>query len=70
MTEFLVNRLNGAQSRGWMASRPPLKKAIIGSSLVMPELVDVVANFVVVWPLIVSYLKETGRKDDGYSLVV
>ena len=31
------------------------------SSLVMPELVDVVANNVGVWPLIVSYLKETGR---------
>ena len=70
MTEFTVNRLNGAESRDWMASRPALKKAIISSSLVMPELVHVVANIVGVWPLFVSYLKKTGRKDDGDSLVV
>ena len=38
--------------------------------LSMPHLVDVVANIIDVWPLIVSYLKETGRKDDGDSLVV
>ena len=36
----------------------------------MPYLVDVVANIIGVWPLIVSYFKETGRKDDGHSLVV
>ena len=70
MTEFIVNRLKGAESLEWMASRPELKKAIISSSLVMPELVDVMANIVGVWPLIVSYLKETGRKDDGDCLVV
>ena len=38
------------------------KKAIISSSLVMSELVDVVANIVGVWPLIFLFLKETGRK--------
>ena len=70
MTEFIVNRLKGAENRDWMASRPALKKAIISSSLAMPELVDVVANIVGVWPLIVAFLKETGRKDDGDSLVV
>ena len=70
MTEFIVNRLEGAESRDWMAARPALKKAIISSSLVMPEFVDVKANIVGVWPLIVSYLKETGRKDDSDSLVV
>ena len=70
MTEFIVNRLKGAQSRDWMASRPALTKAIISSSLVTPKLVDVVANIVGKWPLIVSYLKETGRKDDGDSLVL
>ena len=53
-----------------MASPPALKEAIISSSLVMPELVDFVANVVGVWPLIVLYLKETGRVDDGNSLVV
>ena len=36
----------------------------------MPGLVVVVAIIVGVWPLVVSYLKETGRKDDGDSLVV
>ena len=70
MTEFLVNRLKGAESRDWMASRPALKKAIRSSSLVMPEPVDVLANTVGVWILFDSYLKETGRKDDGDSLVV
>ena len=53
-----------------MSSRPTLKKAILTSDLGMPHLVDVVANIIGVWPLIVSYLKETGRKDDGDSLVV
>ena len=70
MTEFIVNRLKGAESRDCLASRPALKKAILTSSLAMPELVDVVANFVGVWPLIVAFLKETGRKDDGDSLLV
>ena len=70
MTEFIVTRLKGADSRDWMASRPALKKAILTSRLAMPELVDVVANIVGVWPLIVAFLKETGRKDDGDSLVV
>ena len=70
LTEFIVNRLKGAETRDWMASRPALLKAIITHDLSMPELVDVVANIVGVWPLIVSYLKETGRKDEGDSLVV
>ena len=70
LTEFLVNRLKGAETRDWMASRPALRKAIITHDLSMPGLVDVVANIVGVWPLIVSYLKETGRKDEGDSLVV
>ena len=70
MTEFIVNRLKGAETRDWMSSRPALKKAILTNDLSMPHLVDVVANIIGVWPLIVSYLKETGRKDDGNSLVV
>ena len=70
LTEFIVNRLKGAETRDWMASRPALRKAIITHDSSMPELVNVVANIVGVWPLIVSYLKETGRKDEGDSLVV
>ena len=70
LTEFVVNRLRGTETRDWMASRPALRRAIITNVLSMPELVNVVANIVGVWPLIVSYLKETGRKDEGDSLVV
>ena len=70
MTEFIGNRLKGAETREWMSSRPALKKAILTNVLSMPHLFDVVANIIGVWPLIVSYLKETGRKDDGDSLVV
>ena len=70
MTEFVVNRLKGAETRDWMESRPALRKAIITNHLSMPGLVELVANIVGVWPLVVSYLKETGRKDDGDSLVV
>ena len=53
-----------------MASRPTLRRTIITNDLSMPGLVDVVANIVRVWPLVVSCLKETGRKDNGDSLVV
>ena len=69
-TEFVVNRLKGAETRDWMASRPALRTAIIANDLSMPELVNVVANIVGVWPLIVSCLKETGRKDEGDNFVV
>ena len=70
MTEFIANRPKGAKTRDWMSSRPALKKAILTNDLGMPNLVDDVANIIGVWPLIVSYLKKTGRKDDGDSLVV
>ena len=70
MTEFVVNRLKGAETREWMASRPALRKAIITNDLSMPGLVDMVTNIVGVRPLVVLYLKETGRKDDGDNLVV
>ena len=69
-TKFIINRLKGVETRYWLSSRPALKKAILNNDLSMPHLVDVVANIIGVWPLIVSYLKETGRKDDGDSLVV
>ena len=70
MTEFIVNRLKGAETRDWMSSGLALKKAVLTNDLSMPHLVDVVANIIGVWPSIVSYLKETGRKDDGDGLVV
>ena len=63
-------RLKGAETGDWMASRPALSRAIITTELSIPGLVDVLANNVGVWPLVVSYLKETGRKDNGDSLAV
>ena len=69
-TEFIVTRLKGAENRDWMMSRTSLRRAIITGELSMPSLVEVVSNIVGVWPLIVVYLKDTGRKTDGDSLVV
>ena len=65
-----MNSLKGSESRDLMTSNPKLKKTIISSGLGMPELVDVVANIARVWPLLVLYLRETQRKDDGDSLLV
>ena len=70
MTEFIVTRLKGAEHRDWMMSRSSLRRAIITGELSMPSLVEVVSNIVGAWPLTVVYLKETGRKTDGDSLVV
>ena len=54
MTEFVVNRLKGAETRDWMASRPALRKVFITNVLSMPSLVDVVANIFGLWPVVVS----------------
>ena len=54
----------------WMSSQPALRNDLLTNDLRMPHLVDIVANIIAVWPLIVFYLKETGWKDDGDSLVV
>ena len=70
MTEFIVTRLKGAEHRDWMMSRTSLRRAIITGELSMPSLVEVVSNIVGVWPLIVVYLKETGRRTDGDNIVV
>ena len=70
MTEFIVIRLKGAEHRDWMQSRPSLRRAIETGDLFLPGLMDVVSNIIGVWPLIVSYLKETSKKDSGDSLVV
>ena len=70
MTEFIVTRLKGAEHRDWMQSRQSLRRAIETGDLPLPGLVDVVSNIIGVWPLIVSYLEETGKKESGDSLVV
>ena len=63
MTEFIDTRLKGAEHRDWMMSRSSPHRAIITGELSMPFLVEVVSNIVGVWPLIVVYLKETGREN-------
>ena len=70
MTVFIVTRLNGAEHRDWMMSRSGLRRAIITGEQSMPSLLEVVSSIVGVWPLIVVYLKETGRKTDGDSFLV
>ena len=60
ITEFIVTRLQGAEHRDLMQSRQSLRMAIERDDLSLPELLDVVSNIIGVWPLIVSYLKETG----------
>ena len=65
-----MTRLKGAEHRDWMQSRQILRRAIETGDLSLPGLVDVVSNIIGVWPLIVSYLEETGKKDSGDSLVV
>ena len=70
MTEFIDTRLKGAEHRDWMQSRQSLRMAIETGDLYLPGLQDVVSNIIGVWPLIVSCLKETGKKDSGDSLVV
>ena len=70
VTKFIVTRVKGAEHREWMMSRSSLRRAIITGELSMPSLVEVVSNIVGEWPLIVVYLKETGKKTDGDSLVV
>ena len=70
MTEIIVAPLKGAEHRDWMQSRQSLRRAIETGDLSLPGLLDVVSNIIGVWPLLVSYLKETGKKDSGDSLVV
>ena len=70
MAKYVVNRLKRAESLDWMASCPSLRGAIFTNNLSMPALVDVVANIDGVWPLVVTYLRETARKDNGDSFVV
>ena len=70
MTEFNVTRMKGADNRDWMQPTQSLRRAIETGDLSLPGLLNVVSNIIGVWPLIVSYLKETGKKDTGDSLVI
>ena len=70
LTEFIVTGLKAGEHRNWMQSRQSLRMAIATGGLSLPGLMDVVSNISGVWLLIVSYLRETGKKDSGDSLVV
>ena len=70
MTDFIFTRLKGAKQRDWMQLRQFLRMAVETGDLFLPGLLVVVSNIIGVWPLIVSYIKETGQKDSGDSLVV
>ena len=70
MTESNATRLKSEEHCDCMKSRSSLRLAVITGELSVPSLVEVVSNFVGVWPLIVVYLKETGRKTDCDNLVV
>ena len=67
---IFVTRLKGAEHCDWIMSCSGLRRAIIIGNLSMSSLLEVVSNIVWVWPVIVVYPKETGRKTDGDSLVV
>ena len=64
MTEFIVTRLKSAEHRDWMQSRQSLRRAIETDDLFLH------GNIIGAWLFIVSYLKETGKKHSGDSLVV
>ena len=70
MKEFVATRLKGAEHCDWMQSRQSFWMAIEKGNLSLPGLMDIISNFMGVWPLIVCYLKEAGMKDSGYKLVV
>ena len=70
MTEFIVICLKVAEHRDWMQSKQSLRKEYETGDLSLLGLVDVVSNIIRVWPLIVSYLKETGKKDGRDNFVV
>ena len=67
LTEFVVNRLKGAETRDGMVSRPALRKAIITNDLSMRALL-------MWWRTLLGYrpwLCHTSKKlDEGDSLVV
>ena len=59
MTEFIIVRLKGAEHKEWMAPRHALRRAVVTGDLSMPSLVELVGHILGVWPLIVSFLKDT-----------
>ena len=67
---FFKGAHRGAEHRDWVADRHALRRAVVSGDFSMPSLVEVVGNLVGYWPLIVSYLKETGRRNVDDNFVV
>ena len=53
-----------------MMSRIALRKIVITGDQSVPQVLEVMANIIGLWPMIVFCLKETGKKDDADSFVV
>ena len=70
MTVIIITRLRGAELRDWMKSHTGLRRAIIGGEPSIPSLIEFVKIIVSVRPLIVVYLKKTGKSTNGDILVV
>ena len=70
MTDLLVTPLKGAEQRDWMQLRQSLLMAFGTGDLSLPGLLEVISNIIDVWPLIVLYLKEIGKKDSWAGPVV
>ena len=68
--EVFIIGLKGAKKRDSMMSHFGLCRVIVTGELSMPSFLEVNSNIVGVLPLIVVYLKETGRKFDGENLVL
>ena len=69
-TEFIVSRLKGAEHRDWMMLPSGIRRAIVTGQLSKPSLLEVVSMIVGVRPVIVVYLKRTGKTNDDDNLVV
>ena len=70
MTDIIVTRLKRAKHWDSMQSRQSLRMTIETGNLSLRGLKDIVSNMIGVSPLIVTYLKGTGKKDTGLILVV
>ena len=68
LAKKIFTMLKGAEHHNWMISRCNQCVAIITGELRMQSNVEVVANIVVMWPLIVSYTKKTCNKTWWHKL--
>ena len=60
----------GAENFHWMAFRPAIRRVIVTNQLSRQQLVEAVPNGVAEWQLILSWLNETGQRNNTDSFVV